>query len=41
MTRSTPPASDGALLFNKRGGVATLTLNRPDARNTLTVMESR
>ncbi len=27
---------DEALLFEKRGGIATLTLNRPDARNALT-----
>lgn len=36
MTRSSPPAANGALLFDKRGGVATLALNRPDARNALT-----
>lgn len=28
--------AEGALLFEKRGGVATLTLNRPEARNALT-----
>jgi len=36
MTRSNPPGAEDALLFDKRGGVATLTLNRPDARNALT-----
>jgi 2-(1,2-epoxy-1,2-dihydrophenyl)acetyl-CoA isomerase len=36
MARSTTPGNDDALLFDKQGGVATLTLNRPDARNALT-----
>jgi len=30
------PGSEDALLFDRRGGVASLTLNRPDARNALT-----
>jgi len=36
VARSSPPGGEDALLFDKRGGVATLTLNRPDARNALT-----
>jgi 2-(1,2-epoxy-1,2-dihydrophenyl)acetyl-CoA isomerase len=36
MTRSNHAVAEDALLFDKRGGVATLTLNRPDVRNALT-----
>ena len=36
MTRPNLPRADDALLFDKRDGVATLTLNRPDTRNALT-----
>jgi 2-(1,2-epoxy-1,2-dihydrophenyl)acetyl-CoA isomerase len=36
MARSNAPGTEDALLFEKHGGVATLTLNRPDARNALT-----
>jgi 2-(1,2-epoxy-1,2-dihydrophenyl)acetyl-CoA isomerase len=36
MSGSNATAAEDALLFDKRGGVATLTLNRPDARNALT-----
>jgi 2-(1,2-epoxy-1,2-dihydrophenyl)acetyl-CoA isomerase len=36
MARSNPSAADDALLFEKRNRIATLTLNRPDARNALT-----
>jgi 2-(1,2-epoxy-1,2-dihydrophenyl)acetyl-CoA isomerase len=36
MTRTIPPSAEDALLFDKQRGVATLTLNRPDARNALT-----
>jgi 2-(1,2-epoxy-1,2-dihydrophenyl)acetyl-CoA isomerase len=36
MAESSEPGTDTALLFEKQGGVATLTLNRPSARNALT-----
>lgn len=36
MSGSSPTGAPDPLLFEKRGGVATLTLNRPDARNALT-----
>jgi 2-(1,2-epoxy-1,2-dihydrophenyl)acetyl-CoA isomerase len=36
MTESNQQAGDQELLFEKRNGVATLTLNRPAARNALT-----
>jgi 2-(1,2-epoxy-1,2-dihydrophenyl)acetyl-CoA isomerase len=36
MSGSNAAAAKDALLFDKRCGVATLTLNRPDARNALT-----
>jgi len=36
MGGSSSAGGEEALLFEKRGGVATLTLNRPDARNALT-----
>ena len=36
MTRLSSSKAEDALLFDKRGGIATLTLNRPDARNALT-----
>lgn len=36
MTESSGSSTDAALLFEKRDGVATLTLNRPDARNAIT-----
>jgi len=36
MPMSNSPGTEDALLFEKHGGVATLTLNRPDARNALT-----
>jgi 2-(1,2-epoxy-1,2-dihydrophenyl)acetyl-CoA isomerase len=36
MSGSSAPEAEDALLFEKRGGVATLTLNRPAARNALT-----
>lgn len=36
MTAENQPGADAALLFEKRDGVATLTLNRPKARNALT-----
>ena len=36
MARSNAPGTEDALLFEKHAGVATLTLNRPDARNALT-----
>ena len=36
MARSNAPGPEDALLFDEHGGVATLTLNRPDARNALT-----
>jgi 2-(1,2-epoxy-1,2-dihydrophenyl)acetyl-CoA isomerase len=36
MRESSPAGGEEALLFEKRGGVATLTLNRPEARNALT-----
>jgi 2-(1,2-epoxy-1,2-dihydrophenyl)acetyl-CoA isomerase len=36
VTRSNSAGAEDALLFDKQGGVATLTLNRPDARNALT-----
>ena len=36
MSESSEPRSEAPLLFEKRGGIATLTLNRPAARNALT-----
>jgi len=36
MTQSSQPGAETALLLEKRDGVATLTLNRPAARNALT-----
>jgi 2-(1,2-epoxy-1,2-dihydrophenyl)acetyl-CoA isomerase len=36
MSGSEVSTAEDALLFDKRGGVATLTLNRPDVRNALT-----
>jgi 2-(1,2-epoxy-1,2-dihydrophenyl)acetyl-CoA isomerase len=36
MRESSSAGGEEALLFEKRGGVATLTLNRPEARNALT-----
>jgi 2-(1,2-epoxy-1,2-dihydrophenyl)acetyl-CoA isomerase len=36
MSGSTSSGAEEALLFEKGGGVATLTLNRPEARNALT-----
>ncbi len=36
MAIANSPGTEDALLFEKHGGVATLTLNRPDARNALT-----
>ena len=36
MTESNEPETQTALLYEKQGGVATLTLNRPAARNALT-----
>ena len=36
MSRPGTSTADNVLLFEKHGGVATLTLNRPDARNALT-----
>jgi 2-(1,2-epoxy-1,2-dihydrophenyl)acetyl-CoA isomerase len=36
MPGSNASSAGDALLFDKRGGVATLTLNRPDVRNALT-----
>jgi 2-(1,2-epoxy-1,2-dihydrophenyl)acetyl-CoA isomerase len=36
MTRSSEARTDAALLYEKQGGVASLTLNRPAARNALT-----
>ena len=36
MAISNAPGTEDALLFDEHGGVATLTLNRPDARNALT-----
>ena len=36
MTNHSETDTEPTLLFEKRGGVATLTLNRPAARNVLT-----
>jgi len=36
MTERSEQSGDSSLLFERQGGVATLTLNRPEARNALT-----